>query len=79
LGTLARTSRRRDGHLEGGEEDEGSITGVSSVVADIMFENHAAYMGAKADMNHVKPHSCDSVARDQTQFWGRRVWSRSPS
>jgi len=26
---------------------------VSSAVADIMFENHAAYMGAKAGMNHV--------------------------
>jgi 2-hydroxycyclohexanecarboxyl-CoA dehydrogenase len=31
----------------------GSIINVSSAVADIMFENHAAYMGAKAGMNHV--------------------------
>jgi 2-hydroxycyclohexanecarboxyl-CoA dehydrogenase len=31
----------------------GSIINISSAVADIMFENHAAYMGAKAGMNHV--------------------------
>lgn len=31
----------------------GSIINVTSVVADIMFENHAAYMGAKAGLNHV--------------------------
>lgn len=31
----------------------GSIINVSSAVADIMFEHHAAYMGAKAGMNHV--------------------------
>lgn len=31
----------------------GAIVNVTSVVADIMFENHAAYMGAKAGLNHV--------------------------
>ena len=31
----------------------GSIINISSAVADIMFDNHAAYMGAKAGMNHV--------------------------
>lgn len=31
----------------------GSLINISSAVADIMFENHAAYMGAKAGMNHV--------------------------
>jgi len=31
----------------------GSIVNISSAVADIMYENHAAYMGAKAGMNHV--------------------------
>lgn len=31
----------------------GALINISSVVADIMFENHAAYMGAKAGMNHV--------------------------
>lgn len=31
----------------------GSIINVTSAVADIMFENHAAYMGAKAGLNHV--------------------------
>ena len=31
----------------------GSIINISSAVADIMYENHAAYMGAKAGMNHV--------------------------
>jgi 2-hydroxycyclohexanecarboxyl-CoA dehydrogenase len=31
----------------------GALINVSSAVADIMFENHAAYMGAKAGMNHV--------------------------
>lgn len=31
----------------------GSLMNISSAVADIMFENHAAYMGAKAGMNHV--------------------------
>ena len=34
-------------------ENGGSLINVSSAVADIMFENHAAYMGAKAGMNHV--------------------------
>ncbi len=33
--------------------DGGSLINISSAVADIMFENHAAYMGAKAGMNHV--------------------------
>lgn len=31
----------------------GAIINVTSAVADIMFENHAAYMGAKAGLNHV--------------------------
>jgi 2-hydroxycyclohexanecarboxyl-CoA dehydrogenase len=31
----------------------GAIINISSAVADIMFENHAAYMGAKAGLNHV--------------------------
>lgn len=31
----------------------GAIVNVSSVVADIMFENHAAYMGAKAALNQM--------------------------
>lgn len=31
----------------------GAIVNVTSAVADIMFENHAAYMGAKAGLNHV--------------------------
>lgn len=31
----------------------GSIINVSSAVASIMFENHAAYMGAKAGLDHV--------------------------
>lgn len=31
----------------------GAILNISSAVADIMFENHAAYMGAKAGLNHV--------------------------
>lgn len=31
----------------------GAIVNVSSAVADIMFENHAAYMGAKAGLNHM--------------------------
>lgn len=31
----------------------GAIINVSSAVADIMFENHAAYMGAKAGLNHM--------------------------
>ncbi len=31
----------------------GSIINVSSAVADIMFDNHASYQGAKAGMNHV--------------------------
>jgi NAD(P)-dependent dehydrogenase (short-subunit alcohol dehydrogenase family) len=31
----------------------GAIVNVSSAVADIMFENHAAYMGAKAALNHM--------------------------
>jgi 2-hydroxycyclohexanecarboxyl-CoA dehydrogenase len=34
-------------------EQGGSIINISSAVADIMFEDHAAYMGAKAGMNHV--------------------------
>ena len=31
----------------------GAIVNISSAVADIMYENHAAYMGAKAGMNHI--------------------------
>ena len=31
----------------------GSIINISSAVASIMFENHAAYMGAKAGLEHV--------------------------
>jgi NAD(P)-dependent dehydrogenase (short-subunit alcohol dehydrogenase family) len=31
----------------------GSIINISSAVATIMFENHAAYMGAKAGLEHV--------------------------
>lgn len=31
----------------------GSIINISSAVADIMSENHAAYMGAKAGLNHM--------------------------
>lgn len=31
----------------------GAIVNVTSAVADIMFENHAAYMGAKAGLNHM--------------------------
>ncbi|MDO7833489.1 SDR family oxidoreductase [Sphingobium sp. HBC34] len=31
----------------------GAIVNISSTVADIMFENHAAYMGAKAGLNHM--------------------------
>lgn len=31
----------------------GAIINISSAVADIMFENHAAYMGAKAGLNHM--------------------------
>lgn len=39
--------------MVGAMQRGGSIINVSSAVADIMFENHAAYMGAKAGMNHV--------------------------
>ena len=39
--------------MVGAMQHGGSIINVSSAVADIMFENHAAYMGAKAGMNHV--------------------------
>ncbi|HEY6870639.1 MAG TPA: SDR family oxidoreductase [Novosphingobium sp.] len=31
----------------------GAIVNISSAVADIMFEHHAAYMGAKAGLNHM--------------------------
>ncbi|MGF6660302.1 NAD(P)-dependent dehydrogenase (short-subunit alcohol dehydrogenase family) [Paraburkholderia atlantica] len=31
----------------------GSIINISSAVATIMFENHAAYMGAKAGLEHI--------------------------
>ena len=31
----------------------GAIVNISSAVATIMFENHAAYMGAKAGLEHV--------------------------
>lgn len=31
----------------------GALVNISSAVADIMFEDHAAYMGAKAGLNHV--------------------------
>lgn len=33
--------------------DGGSIMQISSVTATIMFDNHAAYMGTKAGMDHV--------------------------
>ncbi|RVW02379.1 SDR family NAD(P)-dependent oxidoreductase [Rhodococcus spongiicola] len=33
--------------------DGGSIIQISSVTASIMFENHAAYMGTKAGIDHV--------------------------
>jgi 2-hydroxycyclohexanecarboxyl-CoA dehydrogenase len=39
--------------MVGAMQRGGSIINISSAVADIMFENHAAYMGAKAGMNHV--------------------------
>lgn len=39
--------------MVGAMKQEGSLINISSAVADIMFENHAAYMGAKAGMNHV--------------------------
>lgn len=42
----------------------GSIINISSAVADIMYENHAAYMGAKAGMNHVTR----AVAYEQGRF-----------
>jgi NAD(P)-dependent dehydrogenase (short-subunit alcohol dehydrogenase family) len=35
------------------ETKGGSIIQISSVTAQIMFENHAAYMGTKAGMDHV--------------------------
>jgi 2-hydroxycyclohexanecarboxyl-CoA dehydrogenase len=31
----------------------GTIINISSAVADIMFDHHAAYMGAKAALNHI--------------------------
>jgi len=31
----------------------GSMINISSAVADIVSENHAVYMGAKAGLNHV--------------------------
>lgn len=31
----------------------GALVNISSAVADIMFENHTSYMGAKAGLNHV--------------------------
>jgi NAD(P)-dependent dehydrogenase (short-subunit alcohol dehydrogenase family) len=39
--------------MVGAMKQGGSLINISSAVADIMFENHAAYMGAKAGMNHV--------------------------
>lgn len=42
----------------------GAIVNISSAVADIMFENHASYMGAKAGLNHVTR----SVAYDYGKF-----------
>ncbi len=51
----------------------GSIINISSAVADIMFENHAAYMGAKAGMNHVTR----AVANEFGQF-GIRANTISP-
>lgn len=33
--------------------DGGALLVVSSAVADIMYENHAPYMGAKAALNHI--------------------------
>ena len=51
----------------------GSIINISSAVADIMFENHAAYMGAKAGMNHVTR----TVANEFGQF-GIRANTISP-
>lgn len=37
----------------GAMKQGGAIANVSSAVADIMFEDHAAYMGAKAGLNHI--------------------------
>jgi 2-hydroxycyclohexanecarboxyl-CoA dehydrogenase len=51
----------------------GAIINISSAVADIMFENHAAYMGAKAGMNHVTR----TVANEFGQF-GIRANTISP-
>lgn len=31
----------------------GALVNISSAVADIMYENHTSYMGAKAGLNHV--------------------------
>jgi 2-hydroxycyclohexanecarboxyl-CoA dehydrogenase len=31
----------------------GALANISSAVADIMFENHTSYMGAKAGLNHI--------------------------
>ncbi|MBB4615006.1 SDR family NAD(P)-dependent oxidoreductase [Novosphingobium taihuense] len=42
----------------------GAIVNVSSAVADIMFENHVAYMGAKAGLNHMTR----AVANEFGQF-----------
>lgn len=42
----------------------GAIVNVSSAVADIMFENHAAYMGAKAALNQMTR----AVANEFGQF-----------
>ena len=39
--------------LVGAIADGGSIIQISSVTASIMFENHAAYMGTKAGIDHV--------------------------
>jgi NAD(P)-dependent dehydrogenase (short-subunit alcohol dehydrogenase family) len=51
----------------------GAIINISSAVADIMFENHAAYMGAKAGMNQVTR----TVANEFGQF-GIRANTISP-
>ena len=42
----------------------GAIVNVTSAVATIMFENHAAYMGAKAGLEHVTR----AVANDHGRF-----------
>ncbi|MFC4294713.1 SDR family NAD(P)-dependent oxidoreductase [Novosphingobium tardum] len=42
----------------------GAIVNVSSAVADIMFENHVAYMGAKAGLNHMTRAVANEFGKD---------------